>query len=47
VLTSGLCAWPLSATAQQALVVKALAEKTVTELPAATLVKVFVTYLAR
>jgi hypothetical protein len=37
VLTSGLCAWPLSATAQQALVVKALAEKTVTELPAGPL----------
>jgi quercetin dioxygenase-like cupin family protein len=37
VFTWGLCAWPLSATAQQALVVKALTEKKVTELPAGPL----------
>jgi hypothetical protein len=37
VLTSGLCLLPASAIAQQALVVKALAEKKVTELPAGPL----------
>ena len=37
VLTSRLCLSPLSATAQQALVVKALAEKKITELPTAPL----------
>ena len=37
VLTSGLCVLPSSAIAQQALVVKALAEKKVTELPAGPL----------
>jgi hypothetical protein len=37
VLTSGLCLLPSSAIAQQALVVKALAEKKVTELPAGPL----------
>jgi len=37
VLTSGVCLWPSSAIAQQALVVKALAEKKVTELPAGPL----------
>ena len=33
VLLAGFCVWPWSATAQPALVVKALAEKKVTELP--------------
>src|SRR5688572_6234410 len=37
VFTSGLCVWPSLAIAQQALVVKALAEKKVTELPAGPL----------
>ena len=37
VLTSGLCSSPSSAIAQQALVVKPLAEKKVTELPAGPL----------
>jgi len=37
VLTSGLCLWPSSAIAQQALVVKTLAEKKVAELPAGPL----------
>ena len=37
VVTSGLCLLPSSAIAQQALVVKALAEKKVTELPAGPL----------
>jgi len=37
VFTSGLCLLPSSAIAQQALVVKALAEKKVTELPAGSL----------
>ncbi len=37
VLTSGLCLSPLSARAQQALVVKALGEKKITELPAGPL----------
>jgi hypothetical protein len=37
VLTSGLCLLPSSAIAQQALVVKALADKKVTELPAGSL----------
>jgi len=37
VFTSGLCLLPSSAIAQQALVVKALAEKKVTELPAGPL----------
>ena len=37
VLAAGLCLSPLAATAQQKFVVKALAEKTVTELPAGPL----------
>ena len=37
VVTLGFCLWPSSARAQQALVVKALAEKKVTELPAGSL----------